>query len=207
MNLVNGLKERFMAIPWVYDTIRPVVIGGFDFAAVARFCDLRPTDRVLDLGCGTAQLVPHLRFARYLGVDPDAGAIAKARALASGNVRFLHGEAWDEGCRELDPDVVLLIGVVHHVSDEDFRSIVRRVVARDGRPRIVTFDSTYFRGHPVNNLLSRLDRGRHVRWPSEYEELFRSCGLEILRREVLPTRLRYARYIGYHLAPGGELRR
>lgn len=197
-----------MAVPWVYDKIRPVVIGGFDFEAVAEFCELKPTDRVFDLGCGTARLVPHLKFARYLGVDTDPAAVAKARDLASRQVHFLQGDGWDESYRELDPDVVLLIGVVHHVSDEDFRAIVRRIAGRSaGRPRIVTYDSTYFRRQPVNNLLSRLDRGRHVRRPEGYEALFQANGLRVLRREVLPTRLRYARYIGYHLSPEGEARR
>jgi hypothetical protein len=93
-----------------------------------------------------------------------------------------------------------MIGLVHHVSDGDFASIVARVrkASRD-LPRIVTFETTYLSGYPLNNFLSRLDRGRFVRRPAEYDALFARNGLRVEHREILPTRLALARYIAYHL--------
>jgi SAM-dependent methyltransferase len=199
MSLIE-LKDRFMGIPWVYDTVRPLVVGSFDHEGLARFCAVVPTDRVFDLGCGTAQLFPYLRCQRYLGVDLDAQALQRARRYAGQSARFMQGDSWDDAYRELDPTVVLMIGLVHHISDEDFRSVVRRL--KNGAVslrRIVTFDSSYFPGSIVNNLLSRLDRGKYVRRPPVYEALFAQSGLRITRKEILPTRLGYARYIGYHL--------
>lgn len=195
------LKERFMAVPWIYDNLRPLVVGGIDQKALARFCKVDETDRVLDLGCGTAKLVEHLRCKAYLGVDLDSSALDRARRHESRGIRFVEGDAWDEACRELGPTVVLMIGVVHHLSDEAFQSIARRLKrATLNAPRIVTLDVSYFRGHFVNNLLSSLDRGRNVRKPADYEKLFTENGLLISGRELVFTRLRYVQYIGYHLA-------
>jgi hypothetical protein len=86
--------------------------------------------------------------------------------------------------------------------DGVFRSIVTRLEKASPMIReIVTVDVSYFPRRPVNNVLSRLDRGRHVRWPEQYESLFGSAGLRILERQFLSTRLRYVTYIGYRLSP------
>jgi SAM-dependent methyltransferase len=200
MSELREAKDRFLSIPWVYDRVRPLFIGYIDHAHLAAFCGLAAGDRVFDLGCGTAQLVGHLGCERYLGVDVDENALRRARRHATERIRFLAGDAWDDAVRELDPTVVLMIGLVHHVSDADFRSIAGRL--RRAGPsvrRLVTFETTFFPGRPLNNLLSRLDRGRFVRRPAEYRALFVATGLRVRHEQVLPTRLRFARYIGYHL--------
>jgi SAM-dependent methyltransferase len=197
---VRDLKDRFMAHPWVYDTIRPFFIGYIDHEHLGRFCGVRPEDRVFDLGCGTAQLLSHIRCDRYLGADLDTAALERAQRRSAPNVRFVAGNDWDAEYRALDPTLVLMIGVVHHVSDEIFGAIVRRLRAgARAAPRLVTFEATYFPGYPLSNLLSRLDRGRHVRTPEQYDALFSRQGLSVTHREVLPTQWRIARYIGYHM--------
>jgi SAM-dependent methyltransferase len=197
----RNLKDRFLAVPWVYDKLRPLVAGGIDFQSLADFCQTDRHDRVFDFGCGTGQLLPFLNFSAYVGVDLDASALRRASRLILPNVRFAEGDNWDGIYRDLKPNIVLMIGVVHHLSDDDFRSVLKRLTPPDCLPRIVTVDVSYFRGRLLNNLLSRMDRGRHVRSPQEYERLFCQNGLQIMRTEILRTRLRYVRYIGYHLQP------
>ncbi len=196
---VRNLKDRFLAVPWVYDTLRPLVAGGIDFESLATFCRTDSNDRVFDFGCGTGQLLPYLRFSAYVGVDLDASALQRASRSTAPNVRFAQGDNWDGMYRDLNPNVVLMIGVVHHLPDGDFRSVIKRLMPAGSRPRIVTVDVSYFPGWILNNILSRMDRGRYVRSPREYEQLFRQNGLRVVRTEILPTRLRYVRYVGYHL--------
>ncbi len=200
MNL-RELKDRILAIPWVYDRVRPIVAGGIDIRRLTEFCELRQSDRVFDLGCGTAQPLEFIRCAQYLGVDLDPSAIQKASRFSSERIGFISGDDWDQACRSLQPTVVLMIGLVHHLSDETFHSIIHRLRRACGSatPRLVAIEVTYFPGQLLNNLLSRLDRGRHVRRPDNYARLYAGNGLKILRSEILPTRLRYVRYIGYHL--------
>jgi len=193
-------KNRLLGTPWVYDSVRPLVVGGLDLGALARFCGTGPADRVFDLGCGTAQLVSRLEFERYLGVDLDPVALARAARLASPRIRFLEGDAWDEDFLALDPTCVLMIGVVHHLSDAEFERLVGRL--RRGKSpsrRIVAVDVTFFEGMAVNNLLSRLDRGRHVRTIGGYERLYGEASLGVARKAELSTRAGYVRYIGFEL--------
>jgi hypothetical protein len=193
---LRDFKDRFFSIPWVYDTVRQLVIGGLDYRDIARFCAVGPEDRVFEIGCG----IPFLSCRDYLGVDTDSAALRKARRFASPTIRFLEGEAWDEVCRALQPSVVLMIGLVHHIPDAAFQSMVLRLEQNGGRlPRIVSFESTVLKGYPVNNLLSALDRGRYVRTPQGYETLFARTGLRVTRKEIIATRLGHARYIGFHL--------
>jgi SAM-dependent methyltransferase len=193
-------KNRFLGTPWVYDTLRPLVVGGLDLGALARFCRTQPGDRIFDLGCGTAQLVNQLRFESYLGVDLDPVALARAARMASAQVRFLKGDAWDAELQRLNPTCVLMIGVVHHLSDAEFRHLVGRLREGDaGSRRLVAIDVTFFKGMAVNNLLSRLDRGRYVREVASYERLYARCRLRVARKEELPTRAGYVRYIGFDL--------
>jgi SAM-dependent methyltransferase len=199
---IRELKDRFLALPWVYDTLRPLAVGGIDHAALAEFCSLRESDSVFDLGCGTGQILPFLHCARYMGADLDGAALERAARHSGPTTLFIRGDQWDEPLRDFAPTVVLLIGVVHHIPDDSFHSIVRRLKLGSPNLReIVTVDVSYFVRRPLNNLLSRLDRGRHVRRPEQYEHLFHSAGLQILKKQLLPTRLQYVTYIGYRLSP------
>jgi SAM-dependent methyltransferase len=204
--LVRNLKDRFLAVPWVYDKLRPWVAGGIDFRSIADFCKCDGHDKVFDFGCGTGQLLPFLRFSEYVGVDLDSTALRRAARLSAANVRFLEGDEWDDAYCGLNPTVVLFIGVVHHLSDGDFRSALERFLLPGMRPRFVTVDVSYFPRQPLNNFLSRMDRGRHVRTQQGYERLFRESGLRVTRSEIIETRLHYVRYAGYHLRADSEPR-
>jgi SAM-dependent methyltransferase len=197
---VRNIKDRFLSLPWVYDTLRPLAIGSLDYGRVARFCAVTPDDCVFEIGCGTGQLIPFLRCRNYLGVDTDSAALRRAKRFASPTIRFMEGDSWDRACQELNPNVVLMIGLVHHIPDDVFQSMVCRLEQGSGRlPRIVSFEATYLKGYPLSNLLSALDRGRYVRTPEAYEALFARTGLRVTRKEIIPTRLGHARYIGFHL--------
>ncbi len=199
MNL-RAFKDRLLAAPFVYNHIRPIVVGGLKLQTLADFCDISSDDRVFDLGCGTARLLKYLHCARYLGADMDPVAIANASRFATPDIQFIAGDGWDAACREFCPTVALMIGVVHHVSDESFQILVDRMrSSSDALRRLTTIEVTYFPKAGFNNLMSRLDRGRNVRKPEEYERLFDRCGLRIIRTEILPTRLGLVRYVGYHL--------
>jgi SAM-dependent methyltransferase len=80
-----------------------------------------PGQRVLDLGCGSGDLLAALRPSEGVGIDVSAPAVRTARARHAGqNIRFLEGDFSDPDvlAEAGGPfDVILLVNVVTHLAD------------------------------------------------------------------------------------------
>jgi SAM-dependent methyltransferase len=135
-----------------------------------------PGMRVIDLGCGNGRLVPFLgEGIEYVGVDNHAGYVAAARErYGSPNVEFVVGDVTElESLRLGRADVVVCIGILHHLDDDAAAAALRsaRALLSDGG-RIVTLDGCYEpTQHWIARVLLALDRGRFVRHPGDYERL------------------------------------
>ena len=64
----------------------------------------QPTDRIVDIGCGTGSLAIRLKKtepgAEIIGLDPDADVLARARQKAQDqniDIRWMHGRACGHG--------------------------------------------------------------------------------------------------------------
>lgn len=162
----------------VYSLFRKLV--GRDAARLAyarEHLRLEPGQRVLDIGCGTGDILEFLPPVRYVGYDASARYIERARR------RF--GERGEFHCRAVDDglplaagsfDLVIAHGVLHHLDDGAARTLLR-VARRALRPggRLVTFDGCFTDGQSLAaRLFLSLDRGRHVRARDAYERLARS---------------------------------
>lgn len=113
---------------------------------------LAPTDRVLDIGCGTGtflilikQLYP---FVDTTGLDPDPRALARAAKKAAklpANIRFDQGFADKLPYADGSFDRVFSSFMFHHVPQQDreptFRE-VRRVLKPGGSLHLLDFKST-----------------------------------------------------------------
>src|ERR1044071_7366256 len=86
-----SLYQRALGIPFVYNTIRPLVVGGVDMTPSYENLAAGEEDVVLDIGCGPGVSLTYLKAFRSLhGFDTDPVAIAFARKMAAGreNVTF-----------------------------------------------------------------------------------------------------------------------
>ncbi len=137
---------------------------------------VQPGARVLDLGCGTADILEYLPAVRYVGYDISARYIERARRRFGSRGEF-HCRAVDDSLPESPgmADLVIAHGVLHHLDDASARALLRvaRTALRPGG-RLVTFDGCYA---DEQSLAARffvsLDRGRHVRPVAAYEALAR----------------------------------
>ena len=75
-----SLYERILGHPFVYNRIRPLVVG-IDMSTFYAHAGVGAGDVVLDVGCGTGDALRYLpAFERYVGLDTDARALEFARA-------------------------------------------------------------------------------------------------------------------------------
>lgn len=127
--------------------------------------------RVLDLGCGPGEMLDYLpQNVIYTGIDVSPEYIARAQKRVSVQAEFRIGDATTAGDDLRSFDLVIVLGVLHHLDDAQARNLFHgaaRALKSDGR--MVTVDPTFAPGQSgaARAIIAR-DRGRHVRSPDEY---------------------------------------
>lgn len=139
---------------------------------------LRPRlgDRVLDIGCGPADILEFLPDVEYTGFDPSERYVKWAIARYGSRGRFLCQSVSADALVQLGEfDLVLANGVLHHLEDAEVRSLFRTAKALLApAARLVTFDGCFTdRQNPIAAYLLSRDRGRYVRMPNAYLRLAR----------------------------------
>jgi SAM-dependent methyltransferase len=169
--------RSFLSLPKVYDFFQDCLGARKSRAAFVReYLRPWPKDRLLDMGCGTADLLNYLPDVRYVGFDPSERYIRAAKRQ--------HGaKAADLFCADLADigpdrfhgsfDIVVAAGVLHHLPDDEVQALGRlaRALLRPGG-RLVTLDPCFHAGQSrVARFLVSKDRGHFVRTPEAYRRL------------------------------------
>lgn len=134
-----------------------------------------PGMRILDLGCGTAEILAFLPAdVTYVGYDMSAEYIAAAEAKFGDRGTF-HCRLLEQAeATTLEPfDLVMGVGVLHHLDDDtarQFMTLAKSALKPSGR--VLTVDPCYAPGqHPVARFLISKDRGQNVRNEAGYRAL------------------------------------
>ena len=135
---------------------------------------IEPGLRIVDIGCGPADILAHLPEVDYVGFDHSQSYIEAARNRFKDRGRFINMSAGDVRLDSFSPrDLAMSIGVLHHLDDDEVLAALqtaKTVLAGDGR--FVSVDPTFADGqHPIGRFLASRDRGQHVRTPNETEAL------------------------------------
>jgi SAM-dependent methyltransferase len=139
--------------------------------------EIKPGDRVLDIGCGPAYYFDRLPDVDYVGFDTSEPYVAYARRQ--------YGDRGVFRCEVLSREhlprlgqfgAVLLFGLLHHLDDGQCAALLRlAATALAPGGRVISCDPVL---HPGQNRISRWmsenDRGEHVRRPEAYDRLARS---------------------------------
>ena len=142
-----------------------------------RLHNAQPGDRILDIGCGPADVLAELPDGiDYVGFDQSEHYIDSARQRHGARGQFFPGIvdlALVDRLGAASFDIVIAHGLLHHLDDREateFFSLARAALRPGGR--LVTADGCYLAGQSrIARLLLQMDRGRHVRTEAEYVAL------------------------------------
>ena len=165
--------RTILSAPVVYETFQRLV-GARRLRKVLaeRYIHASPGARVLDVGCGPGDILEALPDVDYLGVDTNPRYIESARARHGHRGRFLCADASDDSVIDSEGrfDIVLAIGILHHLDDDGVHGLMRLASAKLAEGgRLVTLDGVFVPGQPrlVRWMLER-DRGECVRTEEGY---------------------------------------
>lgn len=151
-------------------------------------------DRVLDIGCGPGKILDHLPQVDYFGFDFSPSYIESATRRYGHRGQFFCQRVSEAKVFLEQPesfDIVLAIGVLHHLDDAEAMQlfeIAKHALKKGGR--LVTYDGCYVldQSRAAKYLLSR-DRGQFVRDEQGYTCLARS-GFDEVRASIRDDLLR-----------------
>jgi 2-polyprenyl-3-methyl-5-hydroxy-6-metoxy-1,4-benzoquinol methylase len=143
-----------------YETGRWDYLGGIDqlarYSLLAGYVEALGGATILDVGCGVGLLrarLEHLDFERYVGIDPVAAAIERARERAETRSEYLVADVFDPRLDEFD--VVICNEVLYALPDPGRQLDRIRELLRPGG---YLFTSSI--RHPGDIGLERLLRAR-----------------------------------------------
>lgn len=177
---------RLIAMPSIYKGLMFAL--GAD-KAMSRYVNevLQPKTgmKVLDVGCGPANVLAYLPSVDYTGIDLNEKHITYAREVYGDRGRFIVGNVvQDLKQEERAFDLINVQGVLHHLDDHEaaalFRSL-KRLLKNDGR--LVTLDPVWLSGQrTVARLFNWLDSGMNIRTPDGYVELLKDLDFDVQTR-------------------------
>lgn len=172
---MRSLKDLLSQVPLYVGLQKAVGADRLRYSCLEA-AKIRPGDVVIDVGCGPAYYFERLpKPLTYHGFDTDQKYIEWAREKWGGPGAAFHVGVFDQDAAETlpAPNVILLLGLLHHLSDDDSRDLLglcASILAPGGR--VVSVDTAFVPGQGrLSRWMSENDRGEFVRDPEGFEDL------------------------------------
>jgi SAM-dependent methyltransferase len=188
---------RWLKVPLLYDLFQGAVGGSaFRRKIIEQHVRAKAGDKVIDIGCGSAQALRCLPEVEYLGLDTNPQYIASAKRTNGSKGTFIIGDTHSlrGDSRFQNADIAIAIGVLHHMDDQDAAHCIRFAydALKEGG-RFIFHDPCWI---PNQGALSRYfmarDRGRNIRTEQQYRQLaakpFRNVDASV---DTRPMRIPY----------------
>ena len=135
------------------------------------------SNRILDLCCGPCDILPHLEFSQYVGVDFNENHInhSKKKYREYKNASFILEDIdLFLNNHTMKFDIILFLGGMHHIDDEKLTNILQKIqacLAPNGR--LITLDGCF---EPQLSWFTKMmlanDQGQFVRTKEDWIDIF-----------------------------------
>ena len=163
----------FLRYPRIYNLFSRTAGGNARAVYVKKYIRPKEGDKILDIGCGTADILLHLPSVEYVGLDMNQAYINYAKKRFQNRGKFLARRISQGVIDELSLfgfDKVLATGILHHLNDDEtmqFFELASSALKPSGR--LITLDGCYVKGQSwLARLILSKDRGKYVRTQDEY---------------------------------------
>jgi len=171
----SGL-QRWLKLPFLYNLLQDAVgANALRRKVIQTHVRAKAGYKVVDIGCGPSRILRWLPDVQYLGLDINPDYISSARRTHGNKGTFVVGDTKSlrDDLRFKDADIVMALGLLHHLDDEDAAHCIRFAydALKEGG-RFVCLDGCWI---PNQGAFSRYvmshDRGQNVRTEQQYREL------------------------------------
>lgn len=169
------LQEKLLKYPKIYRFFQSVLSNKRDnfYDILSNYLKKNYLNHlIVDIGCGDAEIASYFdKKIKYVGIDISEKYIANAKK------RFPHFKFYNQDITKITSlsfsnCVFLLIGVIHHINDENSKNLINQLKEIDGSVIICIDPVKVKKQHPIARFLIKMDRGEFIRTKSEYEKIF-----------------------------------
>ncbi len=173
--VTDGIRS-ILASPFVYN-LSQTLLGANRTRdeIVSKYLELKGGEKILDIGCGTAELLSHLPVSvDYVGFDASQKYISAAKRKYGSRGEFFAKLVTNAIIDDYVAfDRVLAIGLIHHLDDEETLHLFALAKnALSDRGVFLSVDPCFVSGQNwFSKVIVNSDRGENVRPIEEYAEL------------------------------------
>jgi 2-polyprenyl-3-methyl-5-hydroxy-6-metoxy-1,4-benzoquinol methylase len=168
---------KFLNFPLIYNCWQYIMGGEKARATIAeKYIKAQPGERVLDIGCGTGTLFELMgKKINYVGYDISEDYInfAKKKFKNETNAKFYCTRVNEIELFEKDFDVVIAIGILHHLDDEEALRVLELAnmhLKQDGR--FILCEPMWIQNqNRFAKLMLSIDRGKAIRNEEQYTNM------------------------------------
>lgn len=168
---------NFINNPIIYKFIQGVMSGTSFRNSIIKKNIRKSNPKILDIGCGPAQILDHIPQCEYYGYDIDSRSIQHAK-------KKYHKKNYHFFCRKFNKtelkklpkfDFIIFFGILHHLSNKEadkMLSLCKKIMKKNSK--LLTEDPIFLdKQNVIAKFLIKKDRGTNVRKKQQYINLLK----------------------------------
>ena len=168
---------NFINNPLIYKIIQGVMSGTSFRNSIIKKNITKKNLKILDIGCGPAQILEHIPQCDYYGYDIDRRSIQYAK-------KKYHQKNYHFYCKKFNKtelkklpkfDFIIFFGILHHLSNKEVHEILKlckKIMKKNSK--LLTEDPIFLKNQNIiAKFLIKKDRGLNVRKKQQYIDLLK----------------------------------